>query len=318
MPRSNPSQLSNHSLLWVTDPWSTLDHSQDTTLRLAHEAYKMGFDSYWSASDFILSSQAQSLEVCRVTDAQMNSERTLLDPSRVHHLHYRIDPPVDFNYISLLTQLTQRGISPKQILNPPDLIAHHSEKLPFSDLMHLAPLHHIVKSKDDLKEAFLNLRNESKVISKPLHLAQSIGVKQWTMPTSQKDFDAVLEVETEGFKTPLMLEEYLAGIHEGEVRMWFSGGTFIAALKKFPKAGDFRVLIDEGSKIEAYHLSSKEQEVAAEVGTSLKRAGIGLAAIDFIDSKISDFNITSPGLLVQLEKVHGNQNFAKKILEALY
>ena len=38
-------------MLWVTDPWATLDHSQDTTLRLMQEAIIMDIPTYWSASD---------------------------------------------------------------------------------------------------------------------------------------------------------------------------------------------------------------------------------------------------------------------------
>jgi hypothetical protein len=108
-----------------------------------------------------------------------------------------------------------------------------------------------------------------------------------------------------------------AGINQGEVRMWFARGKLIAALKKFPAEGDFRVLIDQGSRIEAHYPTLHEQEIALEVGSSLRDQGIALAAIDFIDGKISDYNITSPGLLVQLEKVHGGRNFAAEIIKAI-
>ena len=96
--------------------------------------------------------------------------------------------------------------------------------------------------------------------------------------------------------------------------MWFAGERFIAALKKHPKAGDFRVLIDEGSRVESYTLNSYEEKIASDIGRTLKKQGILLAAIDLIGDKICDYNITSPGLLVQLEKVHGGKNFAREIL----
>jgi glutathione synthase len=112
------------------------------------------------------------------------------------------------------------------------------------------------------------------------------------------------------------VQEYLPGIQQGEVRMWFAAGEFIAALKKYPKTGDFKVLIDEGSRIEAYHLNSSEQLAAAEVGAILKKQRVAMAAIDFIDGKISDYNITSPGLLIQLEQVHG-RNFAGEVLNKI-
>ena len=96
--------------------------------------------------------------------------------------------------------------------------------------------------------------------------------------------------------------------------MWFAGEKFNSALKKYPKTGDFPVLIDEGSKVSAYTLSRDEEKIATDIGKTLKKQGILLAAIDLIGNKICDYNITSPGLLVQLEQVHGGKNFAKEIL----
>jgi glutathione synthase len=149
-----------------------------------------------------------------------------------------------------------------------------------------------------------------------MNLAQSIGVKKWSVPKSAESFIEILKAETLNWTIPILVEEYLAEIANGEVRMWFAFGKFIAALKKHPKAGDFRVLIDEGSKVEAYTLSADEVSIAEEVGRSLVKQGVGMAAIDFISGKICDYNLTSPGLLIQLETVHG-KNLAKDIIEAL-
>jgi hypothetical protein len=106
---------------------------------------------------------------------------------------------------------------------------------------------------------------------------------------------------------------YCEKISNGEVRMWFAMGRFIGALKKFPVSGDFRVLIDEGSRIEAHHPDATEIKLTEEIGHALRKRRIALAAVDFISGKISDFNITSPGLLVQLEEVHG-LNLAERVM----
>ena len=126
----------------------------------------------------------------------------------------------------------------------------------------------------------------------------------------------LMKSETHDFKESILVEEYLPQIDDGEVRVWYCFGEVIASLKKHPKKGDFRVLIDEGSKVEAHLLSDHELKSALEVGLTLKNDRVALAAIDFISGKICDYNITSPGLLVQLEKVHG-QNFARRILQIL-
>jgi glutathione synthase len=310
-------------MLWLTDPWNTLTHDQDTTLRLAVEAEKMGIQSYWSATDFIFDAPDTQLKVIPVTTDFITLSHplhqktaTTLKASNFHQIHYRVDPPVDFNYISLIEKLLAKGAVKKNILNPVQLITEQSEKIPPADLAHLAPRLMIVRNKEEFQKAFETFRNDTSFVTKPLNLAQSIGVKQWTTPKKEVEFEAILRAETENETHAILIEEFLPEIAEGEVRMWFTFGKFIAALKKHPKAGDFRVLIDEGSKIEAYTLTPAEEKLAQEVGTSLKKAGVGMAAIDFISGKICDYNLTSPGLLIQLEKVHG-KNFAHEILEEL-
>ncbi|MBU6153761.1 MAG: hypothetical protein KGP28_05620 [Bdellovibrionales bacterium] len=313
------SPLSSIHLLWITDPWRTLDREQDTTLRLAQEAVNLGIKTYWSASDQILDAADGFLKVFPFSkDAPYEpTEAMRIHPSKFNQIHYRIDPPVDQHYRQLLDDLAARGVKSNQILNPPDLISFQSEKLPPPELFHLAPRHAVILSEADALQAYFFAKKWPAWVSKPMNLAQSIGVKRRNNPKTLEEFLSHLESDSDHYRTPVLIQEYLPGITNGEVRMWFAGGRFIAALKKYPADGDFRVLIDHGSRIEAHHPTLREQEIALEVGNSLRHQGIALAAIDFIDGKISDYNITSPGLLVQLERVHGGKNLAAEILNAI-
>ena len=274
-------------------------------------------------TDFITNSASNHLQVVLLSDdfiRESNAESLFkmieVDPSKFHQIHYRVDPPVDFKYISGIEKILLKGAIKSQIFNPVDLITKESEKVPPLALAHLAPRLLVVQNAAQAVLAFESFRNDSEIVTKPLNLAQSIGVKKWSMPKTETEFKKLIETETAGFAHPLVVEEYLADIQNGEVRIWFCFGKVIAALKKHPKKGDFRVLIDEGSLVEAYHLNAAEEKVAQEVGAVLKRDGVGLAAIDFIGGKICDYNITSPGLLVQLEALH-QKNFAKEIIETL-
>lgn len=317
------SPMPSISMLWLTDPWNTLTHTQDTTLRLADEAQKLGIQTYWSATDLIFDSKPDQLKVVPVTtgfvtftEAQLLRNLTSVPSSKFHQIHYRVDPPVDVNYTSFIEKLLAKGVNKEIILNPISIITQQSEKIPPPELIHLAPRLQIVKTDSEIGLAFQKFKDGEAFVTKPLNLAQSIGVKQWPKPKTEAEFFKILREETENGKTAILVEEFLPEISNGEVRMWFAFGKFIAALKKYPKKGDFRVLIDEGSKIEAHSLTLHEKALALEVGSSLKKNKIALAAIDFISGKICDFNLTSPGLLIQLEEVH-QKNFALPILEEL-
>jgi glutathione synthase len=307
-------------ILWVTDPWETLEHSQDTTLRLAQEALNLGLESYWSASDFILNAPNDSFLAVRLSKEMIENYRASpalraipMIASSFQQIHFRVDPPVDEHYIGLVDSIVLRCGEAGTLFNPAQLICHQSEKTGPTDLKSLFPLQMEIRSEADAALAFQLFQNCSALVTKPLNLAQSKGVERWSNPKDLNEFKAILDHSSLQFSRPILLQEFLPGINNGEVRMWFAMGHLIAALKKYPKNGDFRVLIDEGSKVEAFELNESMTLLAERVSASLKSQKIALAAVDFIGEKICDYNITSPGLLTQLEKVHG-KNFAREII----
>lgn len=315
---------SAENLLWVTDPWTTLAHPKDTTLRLAEEAANLGIPTWWSASDWIFRNGDDTWLAAPVQAGPLRTESAFL-PDRLEaipassfrQIHDRLDPPVNGAYIETARRLDQARGAGEGLLNPFDLITGHSEKLPLPDLLHLAPKHVMVRLESDFAAAIEFVRDRREFVSKPMNLAQSIGVRRHATPDSDEEIHLLIERICSEFSGPVLLQEYLPGVNRGEIRLWFAMGTFVAALKKHPLPGDFRVLIDAGSKVEACFLSGEQLQNAEEIGASLRKNRIALAAVDLISDRISDFNITSPGLLVQLEEVHG-RNFAGPIIRALW
>ena len=311
-------------MLWITDPWDTLTHDQDTTLRLIQEAIALGIPTFWSSSDLVLKTSSKAplnvfprlAPLGSLNPPAFSGGSVELEVGKFHLLHYRVDPPVDLNYISLVDAILERDPKAK-IMSPPDILKHQSEKLPPKALAQYTPRLNAVFRAEDVAPTYELFRNDSVMVTKPLNEAQSKGVKKSTVPASLAEFSEWVRIETADFKNPIVVQEYLPQVDDGEVRMWFSCGELVAALKKFPKAGDFRVLIDEGSKVAAYELSPSEMIVARAVGEVLNQQGVMMAAVDLIGGKISDYNITSPGLLRQLEKVHGGKNFAKVVLDRM-
>jgi glutathione synthase len=310
------------SFLWVSDPWPVLFNSKDTTLRLMQEAINMGIPTFWTASDFIFSSKnAGEIMAVELTQPSDCDDLTRLQPrsiplSRFQQVHYRIDPPVNDEYRRILNRLIADGVKPTRILNPPDIIQFQTEKLPPPELLKYAPRHELIRQKSDVNlPRILDLfKNDAEIVSKPLNLFQSMGVQKHPTPQNLNDWEILIHQLTEGFTQPILLEEYIAQIHSGETRLWFVGEHLIGAIQKFPKTGDFRVLIDEGSRVAPHTLDETESMIAQDVGKSLKRQGIYMAAVDLIGHRICDYNFTSPGLLVQLEEVHGGKNLAREVL----
>lgn len=161
-------------------------------------------------------------------------------------------------------------------------------------------------------------QKEGQVVLKPLHQAQSLGVEllNWSTPQAAAAALTKLEKTTHEFTRPVILQKYLKGIRDGEIRLWFLDGKLLASIKKYPLSGDFRVSIDQGSQMGIIELKKADKLRVQLISRHLKKYKIRLAAVDLIDGFVTDFNFTSPGLLPQMERIL-DKNLAKTIIQAL-
>lgn len=305
--------------LWVTDPWETLDHAQDTTLRLAREAVEQGHESFWC--DIRTIRLEENAVVLDAAPLSANSESgaakqpfpaRLAAPSSFSSVHYRVDPPVDLAYLHPLQLLV---LGEAKLVNPAEVLFAHNEKFEAGFLKHLFPASLVSSRWEDLSR-FGQAR--LKTVLKPLHQAQSKGVQllSWDSPALAEKNRVTLSAATDGFTRPILLQQYLAGISQGEQRLWFLDGKLLACVRKMPLEGDFRVDMDRGSALRETKLSSAEKKAAQEIGKLLRQRKIRLAAVDLIEGLVTDLNFTSPGLITPMEKVLA-QNLARPIIKAL-
>jgi glutathione synthase len=319
-------------LLWVIDPWETLDHEKDTTLRLAEEGIKRGARSYLAENRSISLIEGRAhVHAAEISEIKAPRTKNLItrSPSRMRpvadfdHVFYRADPPVDLAYLLPLQILTrgQRGKSEKKypkIHSSVESLFYLNEKWAPVYLGKFFPKSVVSASSAEL--AAFALR-EVKTVLKPLYLAQSRGVKtieasayeEGGAARATQSLAALFNDATEGGKIPVILQEFLPGITDGEIRLWFAGAKLIAAVKKVPKTGETIIDMDQGGKLAPAKLGVREKDAVRVVGKFLKKEKILFAAVDLIDGKITDFNHTSPGLLVPMEELLG-ENLAKKAL----
>ena len=301
--------------LWITDPWNTLDHANDTTLRLAQEAVAQGHHSFHcDVRRLRLEGTTLRAEVSTLQDGHLKP--VSWPKAGLAHFdswHYRVDPPVDLAYTHPLQLLCLHERASERLVNPPSVLFQLNEKLgPPRLRASFAPS--LVSSQLEVLEAFI--RSHRVAVLKPLHFAQSRGVDKIASSDSADDRLRKLTEATDGFTRPVMLQQFLNGIEKGEQRLWFLDGKLLAHVTKHPLEGDFRVNLDQGSRLSIRPLSAQERAVGSRVGRELKRLGARLAAVDLVEGRIIDFNTTSPGLLVAMERITG-KNLARPIIQAL-
>lgn len=310
--------------LWITDPWDRLDHPRDTTLRWAEESLSLGHESWWAnvrsvaftARGRVVVRARRILEIApgRAKDGfRLGSERELT-PESFDAVHYRTDPPVDLAYLQPLQLLALSGA---RVVNPASLLLTANEK---TEAFHLGKLMPPTAVSSDAETLARFGGKEGRAVLKPLHEAASRGVELLTFKNDAEGSlartMARIREATQGGTRLVLLQRYLPGISDGETRLWFLDGRLLAHVRKLPLASDFRVNIDRGSGLAVARLSAREKSAALTIGRHLRSRNIRLAAVDLIEGLVTDFNFTSPGLIVQMENLL-NENLSRKIIQAL-
>ncbi|MCM0606788.1 MAG: hypothetical protein KA715_11930 [Xanthomonadaceae bacterium] len=303
--------------LFITDPYDSLaPYREDTSLRLIEASHSSGNDCYLS-SYLSISLESQSL-TAEVFECQSNPTNRIVisNPKRMSlsdfdEIHYRVDPPVDIRYLAPL-QLMRTALSPsvqKLIYNPIDELCTLNEKSIALLIPGAAPRMLVSSNWDEL---YRFGKQEKKTVLKPLNGFQSRGVDilGWKNEIEQKMSQLSVQKLSENFTIPVVLQEYLPEITNGEIRVWYVRGQTIAAVRRHPPKGEFKINPNVKSKLTRESISSIPASQNIAVQKFLVEHGIHFAAVDWIGNKISDFNITSPGLLVEMEEVLG-QDLAK-------
>ncbi len=318
--------MAKKTLLWITDPWNTLDHTKDTTLRLIQESIKLKNDNYWCDVRSIRFDQNEVVcdaeKIIRVEEPRgsENISKSAIERfslKQATHVFYRTDPPVDLAFILPLQLLALAAqTAPKvKFINPLASLMGLNEKLECLSLPGVTAKSFVSSDPARLISTF---HAWGKAVLKPLYQAQSKGVRVLeteAVRNGQEEF-YLFETATEKGKLPVLLQEYIAEIRNGEKRLWFVNGRLIAAVAKIPAQGQSVIDMDHGGRVEKTTLNAAEKRAADQIGKHLKKKKIHWAAVDLIAGKATDFNFTSPGLIAQMEKITG-KNLARELLKGI-
>lgn len=315
--------------LWITDPWDSLDHERDSTLRLMQECALLGIPAYWSTPSLMRTEAVRQKLKTWFNTFEWNDPKTLVQKelSEFTHVFYRVDPPVDVKYLQPLILLQTCATKKTKLINPPQAIFSISEKLGPPELASLLPQTLVSSHWGTLHTFGSKLTHLQKMatIAKPLNQAQSKGVVklEWNNDLQIEHAHQTLSQLTQNFTQNVVLQEFLPAIEQvGETRLWFLNSRLIAQVQKLPAAGQYKIDMDQGGTTQKLvTLSPAVKKIIPQISRALKKHGVAMAAVDCIQATntravVTDFNITSPGLLVQLEKLTAS-NLSAKILKAV-
>lgn len=288
------------------DPIEKMIVNHDTSLALMVEAQARGHEVWWwSPHDLhyelgVVKARARrvsvSLDEAKHYETHEDVVRALDDFDVVL---VRQDPPFDMAYITntYLLELLKKPL----VINPPRGIRNISEKTSILQFPELTPKTWVGRDLEAL-EAFA--RRFEQVVLKILFMMGGEGVIKLAAsdPEFQKKARAFLSAAG---REPILAQEFLPAVSGGDKRVFVLNGEPFAALKRLPKAGDFRANLAVGGQAAAGELDDDDRAITAAVAPLLKREGIVFAGLDVIAGKLIEINVTSPTLAQELKRLSG-------------
>lgn len=287
------------------DPIDTMIVNRDTSLALMVAAQARGHELWWFRPDEVfydtgaIKARARRVSVSfdPAKHYQTHEER-VLPAHEFDVILIRQDPPFDMGYVSntYLLELVET-----LVLNRPRGIRNIPEKLSTLRFSDLIPNTFVGRDPDAIEEF---ARRYDQVVLKPSFLMGGDGVIKLRAsdPTFRDRLTAFL---TQAGKEPIVAQEFLPRVAQGDKRVFVLGGEAIGAVRRMPQGGDFRANLHVGGQAVAAEPDARDHELAKAVAPLLAEEGILFAGLDVIDGLLTEINVTSPTLVQQMTSFGG-------------
>jgi glutathione synthase len=213
-------------------------------------------------------------------------------------------------YISS-TYLLEKIQNQVLILNNPAEIRNCSEKIFVTDFANLTPKTIFTKSIDKIEKF---REKHSKIILKPLYACGGEGIS--LIDKNTKNLPEIFKELQENFEGPIIAQEFLPEIKDGDKRILLLNGEPIGIIARIPAKNEIRANFHAGGSAKKVELSKKELEICKKIGPELKKRGLFFVGIDVIGDFITEINVTSPTGINEINQAN-NCRIEEKIVEEI-
>lgn len=299
------------------DPIGSVNINADSTFRIAEEAQARGHDLFYYAPDQLafdqgrLTARGYPMQVQRVADTPaILGDMVTVDLADFDVIWLRQDPPFDMHYITT-THLLDLVHPNTLVVNDPFWVRNFPEKLLVLKFPELTPPTMIARDIDNLR-AFKDQHGD--IIVKPLYGNGGAGVFRLTQ--EDRNLSSLFELFTGFSREPLIAQQYLPAVTQGDKRVILIDGEPIGAINRVPAAGETRSNMHVGGRPEKVELTDRDREICAAIGPVLREHGQIFVGIDVIGDYLTEINVTSPTGIQELERFDGI-NVAEKIWQVI-
>ncbi len=317
-------------LCFIMYPWERVDPAQDSTLRIIHESVRRGHEVSITHPSNLTIRDSLTLSLCKkfvVTDKVSSSlsafynnavfDVEMQELKDFDVIFMRDNPPLDGLVLNFLDSIKDDVFT----INAIDGLRKSNNKIYtaayYDPNRELIPVTHVSKNIEYLLRIIKESEND-KMIMKPLDGYGGSGViviEKSAMANIRSLLDFYVNRDKDISKY-VILQEYIEGAEEGDVRVLMLNGEPIGALRRRPCSGDVRSNISTGGSVEKYKLTKDDKILCHKIGEKLVRDGIYYAGLDLINGKLIEVNVMSPGTITDINRLN-KVKLQRKIVDYL-
>ncbi|HYC73472.1 glutathione synthase [Brevundimonas sp.] len=289
------------------DPIEAVNIESDTTFLQAMEAQNRGYPVW--VYDFRTLALEDGRLFCRARPVTLRQtagdhytagDWVKLDLGEdVDVILMRQDPPFDMAYVTA-TYLLETVHPGTLVVNDPAEVRSAPEKLLATRFPGLQPPTLI--SSDPVALDEFHARHGD-VVLKPLHGAAGSGVVR--LKADDPNLGALVEIHAMGSRDPLVIQKFVPAVSRGDKRIILIDGEPVGAINRIPAAGAVRSNLRVGGVAAPVELTTRDLEICAAIGPTLRERGLIFVGIDVIGDWLTEINVTSPTGAQQLKRFTG-------------
>jgi glutathione synthase len=224
----------------------------------------------------------------------------------------RKDPPFDMEYLYTTYLLEQAERAGVLVVNRPAALRNNNEKLSAAKFPQCCTPTLVTRDTARFRR-FIDEQGD--IILKPLDAMG--GASVFRVRRSDPNIAVILETLTEFGQRTAMAQKFIPEISAGDKRILMIDGEPVPyALARIPAPGETRGNLAAGGRGEGVELSEHDRWICAQVGPTLRTAGLLFVGLDVIGDYLTEINVTSPTCIRELDKLYG-LNIAGQLIDCI-
>ncbi|EMQ94352.1 MAG: glutathione synthase [Xanthomarina sp.] len=320
------------NICFLMYPWDTIDPENDTSLALIKECVKRNHgvaictpanltirNSVTNAFCTVIGRMEKVPASLKAFYKKATTREEMLPLAGFDTIFFRANPPLDPIMLNFLDSVKDDVF----IINSIEGMREANNKLytaAFGDAhSNIIPNTHVSKNKNYLIRQIKESKSD-KMIIKPLNGFGGSGViliEKSAMSNINSLLDFYIN-SADGTSNYVILQDYIEGAEQGDVRILMLNGEPIGAMKRVPGSEDHRSNVSAGGSVQKHSLTKAEKALCKQIGPKLVKDGLYFVGIDVIGGKLVEVNVMSPGGITYINKVYKNKyKVEEKVIDFL-